>query len=108
MMKRLNYIKIVLRPQRKSLEHLNSLNQSKIELECINLDDSDKPLFTRIKLFKSQPIFSILIRKCNLQEQKFQTQVMQHCHKIYVFDSFMKFWFKDIINVREMVVNSNL
>jgi hypothetical protein len=37
-------------------------------MEAHNLDDSNKPIFAKIKLFQEVPIFSIFLTKCNLQE----------------------------------------
>ena len=79
----------------------------RLMLECIGMDDSDTEVKHSLRLLKDTPIRRLVLRKCNFQEKKTQGFVFQDTIQLYIVDSFVKFWIKDTIKVKEIVVKKS-
>ena len=112
--KRLNYLGVKMRQDART-DRINRLlaffkplrGRIRLMLEFIGLDDSDKDVKERLRMFKDMPIRRLVLKKCNLQEQKTQSIILADCLQLYIVDSFIKFWIKDKIKVKEIVVKKS-
>ncbi|TNV84272.1 hypothetical protein FGO68_gene17555 [Halteria grandinella] len=112
--RRLNYIEVFMRQDARR-ERINRLLQFfkphrgkiRLMLECIGMDDSDREVRDNLRMFEGTPIRRLVMRKCNFQEKKTQGFVLQDVIQLSIIDSFVKFWIKDTIKVRDIVVKKS-
>lgn len=73
-------------------------------LEVVQMDDSDSTIRYKLKKFKDIPIYRLILRQCNLQEKNTQLCIFQDTLQLYIIKSFIKFWIKDKIKVKQIIL----
>ena len=108
---RLNYLCLKVRQDsptariQRALKFLRAHSSMRVMVELFGVDDSDRGMRERLKLFREVSVRRLVIKKCNLQEKK--THVLDECVQLYVKDSFLKVWVKDKLKVREIHVSKS-
>lgn len=60
-----------------------------------------------VKLFKDFPIYTTILKKCNIQEKNAYLYFFSTPMKLFIYDSFVKFWTKYAVNCKEVVVKKS-
>ena len=93
----MNFIRVRLTPDVRidriqrfmNFFHLLGDSPAKLLLELNNIDDADKSIKQKFKLFEGLRVYSLGLHRCNLQERDTHDFLFIGAHRLLIKDSFI-------------------
>lgn len=71
---------------------LGTNTPARMLLELNGIDDADKSIKQKFKMFQGLKVYSLGLNKCNLQERDTHDFFYASAHRLFIKESFIKFW----------------